>query len=108
MKTAFLAVMLIGLIVLGTHEVQAQAYGSPYYYPPSWNGAQYQGYAQAYDPYYDLHVLHYQLYLPQYQPYPTYPSCCFAAGVGVPWWSTAIIAPPQVIISPRPRAMRRR
>ena len=59
MKTAFLAVMFIGLIVLATHDVQAQAYG-PYYYPPSWNGAQYQGY----DPYYELHVLHYQLYLP--------------------------------------------
>ena len=52
MKTAFLAVMLVGLIVLGTHDVQAQVYG----YPPSWNGAQYQGYAQEYDPYYQLHV----------------------------------------------------
>jgi hypothetical protein len=108
MKTAFLAVMLIGSVVLGTHEVQAQAYGS-YYYPPSWNEAQYQGYAQEYDPYYELHVLHYQLYLPQYQPYPTYPSCCFAAGVGTPRWSPPIIPPPQVIISPRPPApMRRR
>ena len=72
MKTAFLAVMLIGLIVLSTHDVQAQVYG-PYYYPPAWNGAQYQGYAQEYDPYYQLHVLHYQLYLPQYQ---TFPACC--------------------------------
>jgi hypothetical protein len=107
MKTAFLAVMLIGLIVLSTHDVQAQVYG-PYYYPPAWNGAQYQGYAQEYDPYYQLHVLHYQLYLPQYLPYQTYPSCCFAAGVGVPWWSTPIIPPPQVIISPRPPGLRRR
>jgi hypothetical protein len=107
MKTAFLAVMLIGLIVLSTHDVQAQVYG-PYYYPPAWNGAQYQGYAQEYDPYYQLHVLHYQLYLPQYQPYPTYPSCCFVAGVGVPWWSMPIIPPPQVIISPRPPGLRRR
>jgi hypothetical protein len=107
MKTAFSAVMLIGLIVLGTHDLQAQAYG-PYYYPPSWNGAQYQGYAQEYDPYYELHVLHYQLYLPQYQPYQTYAPCCFAAGGIVPWWSTPIIPRPQVIIVPRPQAMRRR
>ena len=108
MKMAFLVVMLIGSIVLGAHQVEAQAYG-PYYYTPSWYEAQYQGYAQEYDPYYELHVLHYQLYLPQYQyqPYPTYPSCCFAGGVVVPW-STPIIPLPKVIISPPPQAMRRR
>ena len=80
MKMAFLAVMLIGSIILGTHQVEAQAYGP--YYIPSWYEAQYQGYAQEYDPYYALHVLHYQLYLSQYQyqPYPIYPSCCFAGG----------------------------
>jgi hypothetical protein len=100
--------MLIGSIVLGTHQVEAQAYGP--YYTSSWYEAQYQGYAQEYDPYYELHVLHYQLYLPQYQyqPYPIYPSCCFAGGVVVPSWSTPIIPPPKVIISPRPQAMRRR
>jgi hypothetical protein len=98
MKTVFLAVMLIGLIVFGTHDVQAQAYG-PYYYPP-WNGY------QEYDPYYELHVQHYKLYLPQFQPYPP---CCFATGFVVPWWSTPIIPHgPQVIITPRPHAMRRR
>ena len=104
MKTAFLAVMLIGLIVLSTHHVQAQVYG-PYYYPPAWNGAQYQGYAQEYDPYYQLHVLHYQLYLPQYQ---TFPACCFAGGVLVPWWTTPIVSQPKVIIGPRPPGLRRR
>jgi len=104
MKTAFLAALLIGSIVLGTQEVQAQDY-SPYYYPPYGNGAQYQGYAQEFDPYYQLHVLHYQLYLPQYQPYPP---CCFATGVVVPWWPTPIILRPKVIIGPRPQAMRRR
>ena len=104
MKTAFLAALLIGAIVLGTQEVQAQDY-SPYYYPPYGNGAQYQGYAQEFDPYYQLHVLHYQLYLPQYQ---FYPPCCFAAGVVVPWWSTPIIPRSNVIIGPRPQAIRRR
>ena len=34
MKTAFFAALLIGLIVLGTQEVQAQDY-NPYYYPHS-------------------------------------------------------------------------
>src|SRR5215831_9964100 len=100
MKTAFLAALLIGSIVLGTQEVQAQGYGPSY-----GNGAQYQGYAQEFDPYYQLHVLHYQLYLPQYQPYPI---CCVAPGVVVPWWSTPIILRQKVIIGPRPQAMRRR
>ena len=104
MKMAFLAALLIGSIVLGTQEVQAQDY-SPYYYPPYGNGAQYQGYAQEFDPYYQLHVLHYQLYLQQYQPYPI---CCFAPGVVVPWWSTPIILRQKVIIGPRPQAMRKR
>lgn len=109
MKTAFLAVVLIGSVVLGTHEVQAQAYGS-YYYPPSWNGAPYQGYAQEYDPYYELHVLHYQSYIYRNTSLTrhTHPAALQQV-LTSHGWSPPIIPPPQLIISPRPPApMRRR
>ena len=106
MKNSFLALILLALLVLGSRDVQAQAYG-PYYYDPYWD-AQYQQYLQyqrylqwqqylAYlqqtDPYYDLHVMHYQLYLPQYPSYQLYQPCCFAAGVVIaqqpsPVWPT--------------------
>ncbi len=109
MKTAFLMVMLAGLFFLGASDLGAQAYPYPYYY---WDGFQYQQYwPQAYDPYYELHVLHYELYLPQYQyqPYPIapplYPSCCFAGGI-------VISRPPAFVSRPLPGArlpvMRRR
>jgi hypothetical protein len=48
MKTTFLAVTLLGLLVLGTHDIQAQAYGS-YYYALYWDGTQYQPYVQQYE-----------------------------------------------------------
>jgi hypothetical protein len=41
------------------------------------------GEPQEYDPYYELHAMHYQLYLPQY---PAYTSCCFQGGIMVPGW----------------------
>ena len=75
MKKSFLAVTLLALLVLGTRDLQAQAY-SPYYYNPYWDAQyqqyqqylqwqQYLAYLQQYDPYYELHVMHYQLYLPR-------------------------------------------
>src|SRR5262245_29412648 len=107
MKTFFLAVTLLALLVLGARDLQAQVY-SPYNYGPYWDAQyqqyqqyqqylqwqQYLAYLQQYDPYYDLHVTHYQLYLQPYQPYPIYQPCCFAGVVTVP------------TIGPRPRPVR--
>ena len=106
MKAALLTVTLLGLLVIGTHEVQAQAYVP---YGAYWDGTQYQQYVQQNDPYYALHVLHYQLYLQPYQPYPVYQlyqPCCFVGGVVVPGSLTVISPWPGVIFSPR--VMRRR
>ena len=104
MKIALLAVVFVGSLVLGALDSRAQAY--PYYY---WDGTQYQQYwPQAYDPYYELHVLHYQLYLPQYQPapiyQPLYQPCCFAGGVVISGPSAPVTPPPQA----RLPVMRRR
>ena len=111
MKAIFLSIALMGLLVLGSHEVNAQMYGPVY--APYWDGVQYQPYpyAQQYDPYYDLHVMHYQLYLQQYPGYPIYQPfyqpCCFVGGVG-PVWSPPVVTLPRVVIAPRPQAFRRR
>ena len=112
MKTSFLAVALLALLVLGARDLQAQAYGP--YYGPYWDQMQYQQYQQylqylqRYDPYYELHVMHYQLYLQQYQPYQIYQPCCYSLGVIVPEWSNSIGPRPQAVISPRSQATRRR
>ena len=92
MKVFFSTLVLLGLLVLGTRDLQAQAYGP--YYDPYWDvqyqqylqWQQYLQYLQQYDPYYELHVLHYQLYLQPYQPYQVYQPCCYA--FGIPAWST--------------------
>ncbi len=91
-----LTVAFAGLLLLGASTLKAQVYPYPYYY-------QYQEYLpQAYDPYYELHVLHYELYLPQYQyqPYPItpplYPSCCFVGGI--------VISRPRALVGPLPQA----
>lgn len=107
MKTFSLSIALMGLLALGTREVKAQMYGL-YPYGPDWNGVQYQPYPypQQYDPYYDLHVMHYQLYLQQYPGYPVYQPCCFVAGVA-PLWSPSFVTRPKSI-APRPRPFRRR
>ena len=101
MKKSCLVVTLLALLVLGSHDVRAQAF-SPYYYDLYWDAQyqqyqqylqwqQYLAYLQQYDPYYDLHVMHYQLYLPPYPSYQLYQPCCFAGVVTVP------------TIGPRPR-----
>jgi len=103
MKKIVMAVMFLCLVVLASHGVQAQVY-DPYYSSPYWNGAQYQADPQEYDPYYELHAMHYQLYLPQYQ---LYSLCCFQRGILVPGWAAAPVIPlPPVIINPSPRMFR--
>jgi hypothetical protein len=41
-------------------------------------------------------VLHYQLYLPQYQPYPIYQPCCFIGGF--------VVSRPSAPVRPLPQA----
>jgi hypothetical protein len=113
MKALILAIGVMSLIALGRHEAMAQIY-APYPYAPYWDGVQYQQYPypQQYDPYYDLHVMHYQLYLQQYpgypiyQPQPFYQPCCFVAGI--PVWTAPVVRQPGSKIAPRPISPRRR
>lgn len=113
MKSFFFAVAMFGLIVLGVPGLRAQIY-SPYHIP-HWD-AQYQQYLQYQyylqwqqyleylrltDPYYDLHVMHYQLYLQPYQPYYIYPPCCY--GFGAPWSSSTFGRVPHWFRSRGPR-----
>ena len=117
MKASFLAAALLGLLLSGTPDLRAQVYGP--YYDPYWD-LQYQQYLQYQhylqwqdylkylrqtDPYYDLHVLHYQLYLRPYQPYQIYQPCCFT--FGVPTWSSSLGRVPHRSRS-APQAVRRR
>ncbi|HXV82505.1 MAG TPA: hypothetical protein VEG60_21780 [Candidatus Binatia bacterium] len=100
MKKTLFAGTLLALLVLGSRDLRAQAYG-PYYYDPYLDVQyqQYLHYAQTYDPYYQLHVMHYQLYLPQYT-YQLYQPCCYAAVI--PQWSVPIRPHPRPVISSRP------
>jgi len=113
MKASCLAIALFGLLVLGAPDLRAQAYG-PYYYGPYWD-VQYQQYLQwqgyleymrQTDPYYELHAMHYQLYLQPYQPYQMYAPCCYA--IGIPAWSTPLGRTPHAARSRAPQAVRRR
>jgi hypothetical protein len=110
MKAMLLAIGLT-ILVLGNHQATAQMY-QPYPYSPYENGVQYQPYSypQQYDPYYDLHVMHYQLYLQQYPGYPLYQSfyqpCCFVSGV--PVWPAPVIRQPRSKLALRPLPPRRR
>ena len=107
MRVIFLAIGLVVLLVAGRAELQAQIY-NPYPYAPYWDGTQYQPYPypQQYDAYYDLHVMHYQLYRQPYG-YPYYQPCCYAPGIPS-LWSAPIVSVPQVIITPRSRPTFRR
>jgi hypothetical protein len=105
MKSFFKVVMLLALLVLGSRDAHAQAYGS--FYDPYWDSIQYQQYQnclqwqqylqylQQYDPYYELHVMHYQLYRQPYQPSQLYQPCCYGRGVVIPGWSPSIGWVPQ-------------
>jgi hypothetical protein len=99
MKAIFLSIALMGLLVLGSQEAKAQVY-EPYPYVPYGYAYQPYPYPQYYDPYYDLHVLHYQLYLQQYG-YPYYQPF---VGVAPLWTSPVIITRPRVVV-PRPGAV---
>ena len=113
MKALILAIAFVSILVLGNHEAVAQMY-EPYPYASYWDGVQYQPYPQyqsypdpqQYDPYYQLRVTHYQLYLQQYSGYPVYQPfyqpCCFITGVPV------IIRQPGPKVAPRPLPPRRR
>jgi hypothetical protein len=107
MKPIFLSIALMGCLGPWSVEAKAQMYW-PYAHPPYGYGAPYQPYPypQYYDPYYDLHVMHYQLYLQQYAGYPIYQPCCFVAG-GARVWSAPTITQPKGT-APRPRPFRRR
>lgn len=118
MKASFLALAIFGLLTLGATNLRAQVY-NPYFYGPYWEAQyqylQYQNYLQwqeylAYlrenDPYYDLHVLHYQLYLQPYQPYQLYSPCCY--GFGIPVWPAPIIRVPNQTRDRFPKVLRRR
>jgi hypothetical protein len=106
MKTIFLSIAFMGLLVLGSHEAKAQLY-EPYPYAPYGYAVPYQPYPypQLYDPYYDLHVMHYQLYLQPYAGYPYYQPCCFVGGVGPVWTPPVVVVPPLRIVGPRPRVL---
>jgi len=102
MKTFLVAVIFVLLLGQGGLR-EARAQSRAQYYP---------GYApvypQAVDAYYQLHVMHYQLYLPSHGWYPTYPfypaygACC--ANNTYPWArypSSVAPAPPAVIFAPQ-------
>ena len=73
MKLLLSTATLLVLVVLVTPSLRAQSYGP--YYDPYWDiqyqqylqWQQYLQYLQQNDPYYELHVVHYQLYLQPYQ-----------------------------------------
>jgi hypothetical protein len=111
MKNSLLAITLLGLIALSSRDVQAQAYG-PYYYP-YWDAIQYQqylqyqqdlAYSQQYDPYSELHVMHYQLYRPSHS-YPIYQPCCYTWGVPILERPRPIGPPPRPVIGSRSRTV---
>jgi hypothetical protein len=117
MRVSILAIVFLGLMLLGAPGLRAQGYP---YYSPLWDyqyqqylryendlqWQQYLRYLQEVDPYYDLHVMHYQLYLQRYQPYPAYLPCCYA--FATPAWSTPSGRVPHATRpSPRPLARRR-
>ena len=93
MKKLFVAAAVFASVMLSARFAPAQVYvpGYPYYAP--------YGYAapyaepQYYDPYAELHALHYQLYLPYPYAYPYYGYYCCAP---------VVTAPPRVI-NPAPR-----
>lgn len=112
MKVTLLAIGLLCLFLVGATDLRAQIYG-PYYNP--YGDAQYQqylewqrylDYLQQVDPYYELHVMHYQLYLQRFQPFFVYPPCCYA--IGIPRWSTPLRRMPHGAKSRAPKAVRRK
>jgi hypothetical protein len=108
MRPILLLIALMGSLLVGSDNLKAQMYG-PYTYGPYGDVIQYPPYPypQQYDPYYDLHVMHYQLYRQQYSGYPVYQPCCYVAGIPV-WSAPAVTARRHGTIAPPPRAFKRR
>jgi hypothetical protein len=112
MKTCLSAVILFVVIGSAYRTAEAQPYG-PYYNGPygdlqyqhylQWQ--QYLAYLQQVDPYYELHVMHYQLYRQPYQPYFLYPPCCYARSYIPPHRGLHVRRPP---VTPIPRSTRKR
>ncbi len=118
MKALSAAVALFVLLVLGAPDLRAQVY-APYYAPyadihyPQYlqyqhylQWQQYLEYLRLTDPYYDLHVMHYQLYLRPYQPYQIYQPCCYA--FGIPRSSPSFARAPKEIKNRSPHSVRRK
>ena len=116
MKTSLLTVTLLAFLLFGSRSLQAQFY-SPYY-NPYWD-VQYQqylqyqeylqwqeylAYLQQYDPYYELHVMHYQLYLPPPPSYQPYEPCCYPGGVVILEQPVPVGPPPRPIMNPKLQA----
>jgi hypothetical protein len=79
-KKIVMAIAAMGLMLALAGAVRAQVYGYPYSYgayPPD------DPYV-AYDPYYELHLIHYQLYLGSYGYYPYPYFVPFAPVIAVP------------------------
>jgi hypothetical protein len=88
MKKLFLAAAVLIVVMISARFAAAQVYLPAYpYYAPYDYGTPYSD--PQYDPYAELHALHYQLYLP-YTYYSYY--CC----------APAVIVPPRMI-NPAPR-----
>jgi hypothetical protein len=113
MKNSLLTITLLCLLALGSRDLQAQVYD------PYWDAIQYQHYMQyqeylaylrQYDPYYELHVMHYQLYRPSHS-YQLYQPCCYAWGVPILGGSALIGRSPVIgsrtrtVVGPAPRAV---
>ena len=95
MKAAVLTTLLWGFLTLGSPDARAQIHGPYFGSNPYWDAQyqqylhyenylqwqQYLDYLRSVDPYYDLHLIHYQLYLAPYNPYQAYWPCCYAPRV---------------------------
>lgn len=89
MKTAFWVSIFLGLLVLGTNQAQA----NDLYCGPYGTGSGYE-YSQSYDPYYTLHLIHYQRYR---QPYQAYQPCFCPRVVTIGPWPKQVKSWPQEI-----------
>ena len=92
MKKILLAIGFTTALVILSAPARAQV---PHGYDPYGAYVEVQpDYPQAYDPYYQLHVIHYQLYLQPYGYY-YYPGYYAAPRVGVP--AAPVVAAPGVV-----------
>ena len=106
MKTFLSAIAIASLVAVDSSV--AQAYDPYYYYEAYDPYAVSVQYAPPYDPYYELHQIHYQLYL---RPYVVYPYPFFVPSPA----RVVVVGPPPVVGAPfvatpvrAPQAARRR